>query len=363
MKNMKKQCPFFIWSVLLALLCPFPAFSASVADTPDEAAAAYERGDYAQALALWGAQAAKGDARAMHNLGVIYERGQGVPEDAALAVRWFRQAAEGGHVPAMSNYARMLEQGRGIKKDPAQAAHWFRQAADKGLAEAQYNLGVLYERGQGVRKSEREAAAWYSRAAAQQQADAQARLGRMYRDGRGVKRNATRAVLLLYGASMEGNAQAMKDLRAMAGKKASSPDAVLFGQNLARTDRTAMRAALAAGKVPAVREDAAHICDVYDVRKVVPGATEMAVCYGPGTPQPLGFVKIDYDAPDPEHAERIKTMVAGRFGAASASEGKTSSLWNMGDVIVATQYAPDVRQVGLMYMVPRVYHLTRKKTD
>lgn len=362
---MKKQHSFFGSVLLLMLLsaCAPTASAASAPETPDEAAAAYGQGNYARALSLWGEQAARGDARAMHNLGVMYEQGKGVPEDAALAARWYRQAAEGGHVPGMSNYARMLEQGRGTKKDPALAAHWFRQAADKGLAEAQYNLGVLYERGAGVRKNEREAAAWYSRAAAQQQVDAQARLGRMYRDGRGVKRNATRAVLLLYGASMEGDEQAMKDLRAMAGKKALSPDAVLFGQNLARTDRTAMRGALAAGKVPPVREDAAHICDVYDVRAIVPGATEMAVCYGPGTPQPLGFVKIDYTAADAGQAERIKGMVAGRFGPASASEGEKSSLWNMGDVIVATQYAPEAKQVGLMYMVPRVYHLTRKKAD
>ena len=33
-----------------------------------------------------------GEAAAMFNLGVMYENGQGVPKDAAEAVRWFHKA-------------------------------------------------------------------------------------------------------------------------------------------------------------------------------------------------------------------------------------------------------------------------------
>lgn len=332
-----------------------------------EAAAAYARGEYRVAHGLWQQLAEQSDPRAMNNLGVLYDKGQGFSQDPALAAFWFLKSAEGGHAAGMSNLGRLLEQGRGLPRDPVQAAKWFRKAADQGLAEAQYNLAVLYEQGRGLEKSDREAAAWYSRAAAQNQVEAQSRLGQMYREGRGVKHNATRAVLLLYGASMEGNAEAMNALEKMAdeptGKNKSTPaptkEAVLFGLPLDRTNRVGLREVLAAGKVPPVREDNTFICDVYDVRAAIPGATEMAACYGPGFPQPLGFVKIDYPSQDKQQAERITAMLAERFGPPSAGEGDTATLWNLGKVIVATQYSAATKETGLMYMVPRVYHMTR----
>lgn len=349
-----------------------PASPPEVLSGPQaEAAAAYAAGDYAKAHALWQNLADKADPRAMYNLGVLYDKGQGVSEDPTLAAFWFLKSAEAGHAAGMSNLGRLLEQGRGLSRNPTQAASWFRKAADKGLAEAQYNLAVLYERGLGVEKSDREAAAWYSRAAAQSQTEAQGRLGQMYREGRGVSKNATRAVLLLYGASMDGNGEAIRALEEMAvdpeikGKAAPSRlnPAVLFGLPLEHTTRDAVRQTMAAAKVPAVREDAAFICDVYNVRAAIPGATEMAACYGPGVPQPLGFVKIDYPSPDKQHTEKVTamltTMLVDRFGPPSATEAHDAALWNLGKVIVAVQHSPATKETGLMYMVPRVYHLTR----
>lgn len=53
-------------------------------------------------------------------------------------------------------------------------------------------------------------------------------------------------------------------------------------------------------------------------------------------------------------------MVEERFGPPSAGEGDDARLWNLGSVVVATRYAPTHRQMSLMYMVPGVYHLTRR---
>lgn len=338
-----------------------------------DAAAAYQAGDYAKAHEIWQNLAGESDPRAMYNLGVLYDKGQGVSEDPTLAAFWFLKSAEAGHTAGMSNLGRLLEQGRGLKRDLPQAAQWFRKAADSGLAEAQYNLAVLYERGLGLEKSDREAAAWYSQAAAQNQTDAQGRLGQMYREGRGVSKNATRAVLLLYGASMDGNTDAIRGLEEMAldpefkGKAAPSrPNpVVLFGVPLEHATRDAMRQVMAASKVPVVREDSGYICDVYNVRAAIPGATEMAACYGPGAPQPLGFVKIDYPSPDKQQTEKVTGMLSNmlveRFGPPAATEGQGAALWNLGKVIVAVQHSPATKETGLMYMVPRVYHLTRDK--
>lgn len=321
-----------------------------------DAARAFAAGDVAAARGIWERLAAEGDGQAMNNLGVLYDRGQGVEPDAGRALHWFAKAAEAGNASGMSNYGRMLEQGRGMEANPAEAARWFDLAARKGQPEAQYNLGFLYEHGRGVPKDDAAAAAWYSRAASQRQREALGRLGHFYRVGRGVAANPQRAVLLLYAAAMEGLPEAVEELRLMAGE--GRPPAVLFGQKLDAATRASMRAALKKAGAAPRSEDDGRICDSYDAARVVPGATEMAVCYGRGTDAPLAFIKIDYPAPDRARAQAILDMVEGRFGPPSAGEGEDSRLWNLGTTVVATQYAPTHGQMSLMYMVPAVYHQT-----
>ena len=46
------------------------------------------------------ARAEAGDAEAQKNLGVMYAIGEGMPQDDAEAVAWFRKAAEQGHAEA-----------------------------------------------------------------------------------------------------------------------------------------------------------------------------------------------------------------------------------------------------------------------
>ncbi len=55
-----------------------------------EGLAAYERGDYATALRELRPLANQGDADAQHNLGLMYYKGQGVAQDQAVAVKWYR---------------------------------------------------------------------------------------------------------------------------------------------------------------------------------------------------------------------------------------------------------------------------------
>ena len=327
----------------------------------EEAAMAYAKGDFATAESIWRKHAEAGDGQAMNNLGVLYDLGQGVEPDTGRALHWFAESAKTGHPSGMSNYGRMLEQGRGIEANPAEAARWFDLAARQGQPEAQYNLGMLYELGRGVSQDFKAAAAWYSRAAAQQQTEALFRLGHFYRIGQGVTKNPARAVLLLYAAAMNGDPNAMKDLEEMARAEPARPEAVLFGQRLDNTDRNSMRTALRQYGATVTREDNAYICDLYDAAKVAPGARQMAICYGPGDPAQLGFLELDYAAPDNRVEALILKMVTDRFGPASAGEGDDAHLWNLGSVVVATRYEPTRGQFSLMYMVPRVYHLTRQR--
>ena len=57
--------------------------------------------------------------------------------------------------------------GEGVPEDDAQAVSWYREAAAQGLADAQYNLGVMYANGEGAPEDYVRAYAWLNLAAAQ----------------------------------------------------------------------------------------------------------------------------------------------------------------------------------------------------
>ncbi len=69
--------------------------------------AAYNRGDYATASREMKPLAEQGFAKAQYNLGVMYDKGRGVPRDYAEAARWYRKAAEQGDADAQFNLAIM----------------------------------------------------------------------------------------------------------------------------------------------------------------------------------------------------------------------------------------------------------------
>ena len=46
----------------------------------------------------------------------MYVLGRGVTQDDAMAVKWFRKAAEQGYAPAQNNLGEMRRQGRGLAK-------------------------------------------------------------------------------------------------------------------------------------------------------------------------------------------------------------------------------------------------------
>ncbi len=127
--------------------------------------AAYDRGDYATAFKEWQPLAEAGDPAAQRNVGHLFRKGLGVPQDALKAAEWYRRAAELGFARAQANLASMYLHGNGVPQDYAEAAKWFESAARKDYAIAQYNLALMYERGLGVERSDPKALSWYYSAA------------------------------------------------------------------------------------------------------------------------------------------------------------------------------------------------------
>ena len=62
-------------------------------------------------------------------------------------------AAEQGHAQAQFNLGAMYATGEGVLQDDAEAVKWYRMAAEQGHAMAQSNLGVMYDKGQGCPKT------------------------------------------------------------------------------------------------------------------------------------------------------------------------------------------------------------------
>ena len=118
--------------------------------------------DYATALREWRPLAEQGDALAQYNLGLLYRKGRGVPQDDVQARQWFAKAAAQGQAKAQFNLGTLYYNGEGVPKDYQQALRWFRLAADQGEALAQTKIAIMYDHGQGVRQDIIQAYKWYS---------------------------------------------------------------------------------------------------------------------------------------------------------------------------------------------------------
>ena len=111
--------------------------------------------------------AEQGLLRAQFNLGLMYANGEGVPENDAEAVKWFRLAAEQGLAEAQFNLGVMYANGEGVPENDAEAVKWYRLAAEQGYVIAQINLGMKHAFGQGVPENYLTAYVWLSVSAAQ----------------------------------------------------------------------------------------------------------------------------------------------------------------------------------------------------
>ena len=134
-------------------------------DSNDPGQSAYAAGRFIDALRIWRPRADQGDARAAFGLGLLYDLGEGVGQDAAAAYSWYRRAAEAGHVLAEFNLAVMSDSGTGTARNPTEAALWYARAAAHGYARAEYDLAQLYQAGDGVPRNLDMAARWYAVAA------------------------------------------------------------------------------------------------------------------------------------------------------------------------------------------------------
>lgn len=109
-------------------------------------------------------RAEAGDAYAQNGLGWKLDIGDGVVENDAEAVRWYRKAAKQNLAIAQCNLGCAYANGEGVEEDPEEALRWWRMSAEQGCAPACYNLGEAYEQGRGVEQDLEIARKWYYKA-------------------------------------------------------------------------------------------------------------------------------------------------------------------------------------------------------
>ena len=108
-----------------------------------DATDAYERKDYETAYKLILPLAEQGDAQAQYNLGVMYDKGRGIPQDYKEAIKWYRLSAEQGFAKAQNNLALMYALGQGVPQDYLLAHMWWDLSGSNGYEDAVKNRNIV----------------------------------------------------------------------------------------------------------------------------------------------------------------------------------------------------------------------------
>ena len=191
---MNRKILTFILTITFLLFLDSP--SIAVVDDYQDAVDPYNREDYQTSNQLMFPFAEKGFAQAQYNLGVMYEKGNGVKQNHRKAKKWFSLAADQDLAKAVEKLDLLSKEKvenksqdtpKGLldnsfnlnsknfqdglnatnKEDYKTAHQLFLKLAEQGVAKAQYNLGLMYAKGNGVVKDDSKAIKWWTLAAEQ----------------------------------------------------------------------------------------------------------------------------------------------------------------------------------------------------
>ena len=120
--------------------------------------------NYQQAMKYYQKAGDLGDAFGYHNMGILYDNGQGVQQNFHEAFKSYKKACDLNFAPACANIGNLYQQGQGVRQDFVNARKYFEKACNANKAMACNNLGVLYANGQGVKQNLSTAKQYYGKA-------------------------------------------------------------------------------------------------------------------------------------------------------------------------------------------------------
>ena len=98
------------------------------------------------------------------SLGTVTCRAETDMMDNMLSKQWGAQPDQQDPVWQFKQ-GKKYDSGDGVEQDKAEAINWYRKSAAQGYVEAQLLLGIIYDQGIGVEQDYAEAVEWYTKAA------------------------------------------------------------------------------------------------------------------------------------------------------------------------------------------------------
>ncbi|GAA6171999.1 hypothetical protein NBRC116592_16690 [Colwellia sp. KU-HH00111] len=158
--------------------------------------------DYHLAIGWYKKAAVRNYPKAIHNIGLLYKKGQGVEKSDLIAGKYFERSAKLGF--ARSQF--ILSQNYFNAKKFIDGMKWLKLSAKHGYLEAQFALYEAFEKGLwGVNKNRGTALKWLNRLATNGHAEAMSILGDWYELGDGVSKDLHKAHDLYLTSAKLGN--------------------------------------------------------------------------------------------------------------------------------------------------------------
>ena len=114
-----------------ALVVAVTAIGHAGAESVQAGTAAYDHRDSAAAARIFLRAAERGDARAQLYIGLMYAKGDGVPQNFIEAANWYHLASEQGNPMAQYLLGLMFDKGQGVPQDYVLAYKWLNLATSR----------------------------------------------------------------------------------------------------------------------------------------------------------------------------------------------------------------------------------------
>ena len=181
----------------------------------EDGMAAIGRSNFAEARKGFEVGVAAGDPEAAYHLGVMYDRGEGMPIDAAKAVANYRIAAAAGFSFGIHNLAESLRTGSGVTEDMAEARRLFLEAAKLGNASSMHSYATALALGDGGPVDKEQAVFWYGRAIDHESEGTADWMAKLVADGKLPRPDYKRSFKARMAAAQAGDAEAQYQLAMM----------------------------------------------------------------------------------------------------------------------------------------------------
>ena len=129
-------------AVLLLVMMVVPVYANDFQEGLD----AIHETNYEKALEKLIPLAEYGHPAAQYNIGVMHEWGNGMPQDNANALKWYKRSAERSHKDAQNNLGALYSKGEGTEQNFIEALKWFIISAENGSEGGQKNIRIVEKR-------------------------------------------------------------------------------------------------------------------------------------------------------------------------------------------------------------------------